>query len=214
MPKTNKKFISRDEINFYHYIGQPYPEINIAESEGRVFASLFRNKKAYVVLKSADMHKLSDVENVSAELFRKGVMLFVKLNFHTPQSENAIFTVLPIDAKLDDVAFPKYPSDDELMQFEVHLIDYFTEKLAKVIRFHIEAQDFQQELIDIYKEQKQATYERAIALLDTKAFLNTPFNNLTDFRILTTAASIEQQHPNEYEPKTVDTVDMLAHFVA
>ncbi|MDN3661052.1 hypothetical protein [Vibrio agarivorans] len=210
MSETAAPFVSRDEINFFHYIGETYPEVNIVSSEGRVFASLFRNNKSYVVLKSADMEKLTDIQTVSVELFRKGVMLFLKINFYPRDSDKPIFSILPIDAKLDDVAFPKYPAEGELMQFEVHLLDYFNgDKLGKVIRFHVEALDFQEQLVELYKHQKGATYERNIALLDTKAFLSTSFTNLYDSLVMTSAASIDKQTPSEFEQPRLDYSDEL-----
>ncbi|EGQ9239453.1 hypothetical protein M2G93_16915 [Vibrio vulnificus] len=195
------QFFSRDTVNYFHYLGQRYPEVTIADSESRVFASLFRHQKAYVMLKSTDTEMLTNIDKITLNLYRKGVMLFLCINYHVAGLEKPIMSFLPIDSILDNLPNPRYPDEGELLQFEIHLLNYFKiDRLEKVIQFHVVDMAFQKELVELYQYQHEANYERSIAIQDTKAFFSYPFTKLNKFLVASTNVTIDKQEPDNYEP--------------
>lgn len=213
MNKPN--YVSRDVVNYFHYVGHKYPELNIAQSTSRLFASLFRQKKAYAIVKSTDTPELEHIDGVSIELYRYNSMLFVQINMHVPKHEKPIVTVLPISARKDNLISPNYPSDEEVMQFEVHLINHFRHnELAKVFQFHLSDQAFQQRLVELYQFQKDSNIEDAQITIDLKAFLNIPFRNREQYLEVRSDCVIDKQEPLEFEPELLASYDSLTQMVS
>ncbi|WP_281188448.1 hypothetical protein [Vibrio harveyi] len=205
------EFVNREQVNFFHFVGQRYPEVNITTSDNRMFASLFRHKKAFIILKSTDVDQMHDVESMNLELYRKGVMFFLCIKYHILNMESPIMTFLPINAKLDNLPTPYFPEIDEVMQFEIHLLNYFhADRLEKVLQFHIEDVEFQQTLVELYEHQQSSNYDDAIAKQDTKAFFRYPFKKLDTFLVAHTKVSIDKQQPSEFEPSKNDNHTMVA----
>ena len=199
--QDNTKHIPRDRINFFAHVDMVYPTQQVIESKSRLFMSLFQHGKGYVVLKTSDAPQAKRVTNVGATLYRKDSMLLLQLAFHTDDPERGFSSFLPVNAIRDAMVAPKYPSAEQGMTLEIHLVEYLnSDVLSKVVRAKFDNPEFVQLLCEQYEAQRTSEVDVETMTIDTKALLTTPLSALNKYRLETSSMTILKDTPEEHEP--------------
>ncbi|USD35522.1 MULTISPECIES: hypothetical protein [Vibrio] len=198
-PSQPPAYVSRDNVNFYHHIGKPYPTESVCASKSRVLMDLFGCEKSYVVLKSLSSSTAANIESVDATLYRKDSVLALRLRF-IDENGASTFSLLPISATNDATISPRFPALDSNMQIEVHFIDHFdNNRLTRVLRLSVLNEQMTKTLVSEYQAQQRAEIDKDTVMVDMKTLLSTPYKHLPKYEIANSQVQILKSKPVDDE---------------
>ena len=194
--------LTPDQVNYFAYVGDVYPDARITNSTSRVFASLFDYSKSYVIAKVINLKALSRISNVSLSVYRKGSALFLGISAiqgRPPFSKTLFDTIVPINPKSTN--FPSYPSSDEVLEFDVHFIDTLTNDLTKVVSLLPECGDFTHSLVAEYQALRGERYSPESYANSVAKFFAQSFSERQKDCLFSSSCSILKSEPVKDEPK-------------
>ncbi|MEI8659223.1 hypothetical protein [Vibrio sp. Hal054] len=198
--------ISRDKINFFHFIDQVYPSRIITESKSRLLLDMFSGKRNYIVLKVGDVRHLDAIVDIQVSLIKVQSMLFLKTRFLAADETKNFFSTIPVNAKRG-ASNVTYPENGQDLDLEFHFLDHFShEKLAKVLRVTVTDQDFIATLVNHYQAQLESEIDDETFEIDTKLFLCLPEKRHGEYVIaISTDSVITKALPESNETEFLDS---------
>lgn len=196
---------SPDDINYFAFIGQQYPQESVVDSKERIFMSLFTYNKNYVILKVLNSKSVNNITDVSLSIYREGCAMVLGTHWRTKLNSSNFTSLVPINPQTID--FPIYPTVGEVATFEVHFVDDMTGKLLKVISFIPQSNDFTQSFVNEFSELKAEPYQTVHFSRSFAKFNQLSLVAMEDAIILSSPASIIKKVAEENEPQffTINT---------
>ncbi len=197
--------LSPDQVNYFAYIGEAYPDKRIAYAKGKLFVSLFDYDKAYLITKVANVEILGRANEVRLSAYRTGCALF--LGIMLSESGKALFeTVFPINPKA--ARFPIYPSDDESLSLDVHYVDLLSNELNRVFSLLPSDHGFTQQFVLEYQTLRDEQYSADNFCNSVAKFFSQSLTEQAKDKLFETDCVILKAEPEKDEPRRTSVLSL------